>query len=217
MDTDIQTGSMEVGNSIRKSNMYKFTKLLQAQAQPIFSLFVKSPKTMVWITMDQGNHEVITMSFSEFIASCSSLPKHSTCYGLYFKTYLFKDRQCVFEATCRESLAVDIVKREFPYFLAYMCRKAILADRPFVLDDSAIRYYKPLHKYVPALQEQIQYCNERVYAELAVVSKDCDMLSGNSPAANSDRQPASAHKHRERIIRRDVISVSQDKTQEFIR
>lgn len=112
----------------------------------------------------------------------------------------------LFEATCRESLTVEVIKREFPHFLAYVCRRAILADRPFVLDDAAILYYKPLKKYVQGLQEQIQHCNERVYAELADVSETCDTASGDS-----DQQSALARKHRVRIIRKHVIDVSKNK------
>ena len=205
-DTDIQTGPIKTGEPIRKSNMYKFVKLLHAQAQSVFSLFVKSPKSAVWITMDRGTNETISMSFSEFIASINRLPKYPACYGLYFRTYFFKDEPSVnaglFEVIYRESLNVESVKREFPHFLAYICREAILADKPFVLDDAAIRYYKPLHKYVHALQQQIQYCNKRVYAELDDVSKACDMTS-----IVSDLQSASIRKHRVRIIRKHVIGV----------
>ncbi len=219
VDTDIQAGPIKMGSPIRKSNMYKFVKLLHAQAQPIFALFVKSPKSMVWITMDRGAGEIVTMSFSKFIDSCSSLPKHTTCYGLYFRTYYFKDEPSantgLFKATCRESLTVEIVKCEFAHFLAYVCREAILTDKPLIMNDAAIRYYKPLHKYVHEPQEQIQYCNQRIYCELAEASKVCDTISGNYPAADSDLQSASACKHRERIIRKRVIGLPQDEKQKL--
>lgn len=168
---EIQTEPNRHNELILKSNMWKFIKRLHAQEQPIYSLFSKSPGTTVWIDIIHEETEYPELSFSDFITSLNKLPGSPARYRLHFKIYFPKDEKSneedasgpvftgeqLFTATYREELAVEVIKQEFPHFLAYLCKKAISNNRIFQLTPATIKYYGISNKYVDSLKNKSPY------------------------------------------------------------
>lgn len=175
------TKSDEHRPPIAKGNMWKFIKQLRAKYHSIFSLMAGSPKSDVWIDwFEERGKESERISISEFIESWGKASKLPRKYRFHFKTYYFQDEWAstiaseplldegygLVSATYRDELSVETISREFPHFLAYVCKKAILENKPLQLTAPIIQQYGFLGKYVAVLREQIQLYNERIYAEL---------------------------------------------------
>lgn len=77
----------------------------------------------------------------------------------------FNGEEC-FVNEDRTELTVEVMEREFPHFLAYLCRQAVLDKRPFLLDRPTIRLFGLTREDVKWLQEPIARCNERIIEEL---------------------------------------------------
>lgn len=62
--------------------------------------------------------------------------------------------------------AIEEIIAEFPHFMLYLCRKAILANKPLKIDAETIEYYSLSNKDAAVVQKLVARCNETIIAEL---------------------------------------------------
>ncbi len=151
---------------IRKNNLWKFIKRLRAEYQPIFALLCRCPLSIVWIDTNDGT---LRLSFSDFINEMSGLPNYPVTYRQHLKTHRCKDDSRgvrVVSAEYRDELTLEVIDREIPHLMAYICREAFLAGEPFEITSQNYKELGILRKYRDWMQSMVARCNERIIEDM---------------------------------------------------
>ena len=174
----------ESDTTIYKRDLSRFFVELRKQAHHIYALLAGAPKSVFWIVLDEEDAfpNEKTFSIEEFQANCGKFGAEDA-FRVYFNAYFFRDEwdECFpcwelmdnpfngvdkFEVTNKRELTPAEFESEWRRMFAYLCRDAILSNRPFRLDDETIRRYGFTPQDVALLQESVALFNARVIAEL---------------------------------------------------
>lgn len=172
-------------NEIYKRNLRRFFSDLRQQAHHIYALLDGAPKSVFWIVLDNDDLASPEQAFAlkEFYANLSKFHDNKDTFRVYFKAYFFRDEWdvCVpgwelmdnaftgdeqFEICDTNELSVAVLEKEWPHVLAYLCREAILSNKPFRLDDETPLQYGFTRQDISLLQEPVARFNAKIIDEL---------------------------------------------------
>ena len=165
MDT-IRTNNHKQESYILKSNLWKFFKVLRAQANSIYCLLVAADIDCAWvIVVDKLNPTIEKrISIRDFIDCLKKMPSTNKRYRIGFKIFDFNaegdpNRQ-TYEAEYRKELGMDIIKSLLPTIVAYHCIEAKKRGLCFELTTETIRHYKFKKRNLDEIRNIVERCNE---------------------------------------------------------
>lgn len=169
---------------IYERDLIRFFAALRRQAHHIYALLTGAPKSVFWIVLDDEDAfpDEKTFSPEEFQANVGKFGAGDS-FRVYFSIYYFREEwdECVpcwelmdnpfngedkFEVAGKRDLTVAEFESEWRHLFAYLCRDAILANKPFRLDDETIRQYGFTPQDVALLQEPLARFNAKIIDEL---------------------------------------------------
>lgn len=177
--------SDDMFGDIYKRDLRRFFSDLRQQAHHIYALLAGAPKSIFWIVLDNDDLDAPEQAFTlkEFYANLGKFHDNKDTFRVYFKAYFFREEwdACVpgwelmdnaftgdeqFEICDTNELSVAVLEKEWPHVLAYLCREAILSNKPMRLNRENIKQYKFTYGDVKLLRDAVARCNERIVAEL---------------------------------------------------
>lgn len=172
-------------SEIFKRNLRRFFSDLREQTHHIYALLADAPKSAFRIVQDNEDSDAPEQAFTlkEFYANLSKFHDNKDTFRVYFKAYFFRDEwdACVpgwelmdnaftgdeqFEIADMNELSVAVFEKEWLHLLAYLCREAILSNRPFRLDDETPLQYGFTRQDISLLQEPVARFNAKIINEL---------------------------------------------------
>ena len=153
---------------IRKSNLRKFLKMLQAQNRAAYRLLVGTSVATVWIDLcTKADQSVLqTISVAQFVAQQHELPSKEVAFHIHYRVYRFTEESYpehrpagVGILTVSEHEALDF--SFYPLLLAYLCYEHYSQYRsPWSLTLEVIHQYGLKRKDVMYLEPHIEACNQ---------------------------------------------------------
>lgn len=160
-------------DSIYKQDIKQFLDKLQQEAHWMYALMHHSSKSAIRIFYEDIEKGAIhRISVSEFENRYDEFHPQMAVFAIHFDTYHFKDENVLdFEATGEfellntNALECSDVLEMAPYILAFICRQAIEAGEPFVIDDTTIEKYGFTSDDAEYLRDKVADINNRLTEE----------------------------------------------------
>ncbi len=160
---------------------------LRDKAPYIYAFFRKASVEVFHIALDedfQSPDRFEKMSIERFCKKYKSFRPKDCIFSLNFMTYCTeKERKKEYKASsvleCSPDglylysveevdpdAAVEEILGTFPHFMLYLCRKAILANKPLVIDAETIEHYGLSHDDAAVVRKLVNKCNKTIVSEL---------------------------------------------------
>ena len=186
-DEDVKTEDDSPSLDYRRDIRSILTALYE-RAPYIYALFKAAPKTEFRIALTEdfsrGDLPDETYTIPEFCARYASFKPKGQIFLISFSVYCSeKEREEMYRkhgevfcspegtALCEidsEDLdtAVEEIVSEFPNYMMYRCRKAILSNEPLTIDEETIARYALTIEDAARLRRIVKRCNTEIVAEL---------------------------------------------------
>ena len=171
---------------IYKFDLLKFLRKLRKEARHFYRILSGATIDSVWILKNRGDGYVgeEKLSVSDFLAQYSRFKGKRDEFSLCIKCYYLRDelyildpdgrlggasvtRIDVFSFDYKEELTLNAISEEFPHFVAYLCREALLNNMPFLLTDESVKKQYGLKRPdIEKLRNVVDYYNLNVVDEL---------------------------------------------------
>ncbi len=160
---------------------------LRDKAPYIYAFFRKTSVEVFHIALDediQSPDRFEKMSIERFCKKYKSFCPKDCIFSLNFMTYCTeKERKKEYKASSvlecspdglslysvekvEPDAAAEEIIGEFPHFMLYLCRMAILANKPFAINADTIGYYGLSHDDAAVVRRLVNKCNKTIIAEL---------------------------------------------------
>lgn len=155
---------------IYKQDIKQFLDKLQQEAHWMYALMHHSSKSAIRIFYEDIEKGAIhRISVSEFENRYDEFHPQMAVFAIHFDTYHFRNENVLdfeadgeFELLNTNALECSDVLEMAPYILAFICRQAIEAGKPFVIDDTTIEKYGFTSDDAEYLRDKVADINKRL-------------------------------------------------------
>ena len=162
----VHTQARKRENYVLKTNLWKFFKSLQVQANHLYCLLVASPIDVAFVEI-VGRSDGVRwrrLSIAQFVAQLGKLPTRQVAYHLNVKVW-GDDGETIWSATSREHLSMEVATELLPAMIMYLCCTSVARGRRFMLTPEVISFYHFRRRYIEELELLVSNCNARIASE----------------------------------------------------
>lgn len=177
----------ELGRLLLREKVRQILNMLYDKAPYIYAFFRKAPVSDFHIALEEDIHFpdcYDELSIDRFEIGYKLYDPEGCIFSIDFMIYRTeKERKQLYEtsspAGCspeglhlytveerNPAAAVEEIIGEFPHFMQYLCRKAILENEPFAVNADTIEHYGLSDDDADAVRRLVNKCNESIIAEL---------------------------------------------------